>query len=362
MGAIYIMSENTKPNLFDYATKELSQDAVICWLIHWASDYCLEFDRELNRLGRRFVLALLNKHGVRKLPERIETKICQQDKGIDVLAKLSELGPVLLIEDKTDSHIHGKQLENYYNFVIDGKTRLEDVAKEYVYPIYLKTGNQSLAMEQKIKQASKGLHRPYKIFSRSDFLDVLRHYEGEHQALKDYRDHLERYQTDTESFRSWKEQDSQSNWSWASWEGFYRFLENELGDRDGDWGYVSNPSGGFNGFWWNFIDISGSNGSYIYLQLEVDPTNRPYLLCFKVGSVEKEKQQQMKWKWHERILEAGGGRVVKPKVMRVGKTMTVGRWKDEWLAFNGKKIDLSATVENLKEAGKIIERAAKMVS
>ena len=24
------------PNLFDFATKELSQDAVICWLIAWA--------------------------------------------------------------------------------------------------------------------------------------------------------------------------------------------------------------------------------------------------------------------------------------------------------------------------------------
>ena len=25
-----------RPNLVDYATKELSQDAVVCWLIAWA--------------------------------------------------------------------------------------------------------------------------------------------------------------------------------------------------------------------------------------------------------------------------------------------------------------------------------------
>ena len=28
---------NDKPNIFNYATKELSQDAVICWLIDWAA-------------------------------------------------------------------------------------------------------------------------------------------------------------------------------------------------------------------------------------------------------------------------------------------------------------------------------------
>ena len=32
------MSEDkNKPNIFKYATKELSQDAVICWLIEWSS-------------------------------------------------------------------------------------------------------------------------------------------------------------------------------------------------------------------------------------------------------------------------------------------------------------------------------------
>ena len=50
------MSEDTKPkqpNLFDFATKELSQDAMICWLIRWADFRFANTDRELPRLWAR---------------------------------------------------------------------------------------------------------------------------------------------------------------------------------------------------------------------------------------------------------------------------------------------------------------------
>ena len=48
------------PNLFDYATKELSQDAVICWLIDWAGRETNgdPEDEELRQCGLAFVDAL----------------------------------------------------------------------------------------------------------------------------------------------------------------------------------------------------------------------------------------------------------------------------------------------------------------
>ena len=39
------------PNLFYYATKELSQDAFICWLLAWANKECAREDAALNALG-----------------------------------------------------------------------------------------------------------------------------------------------------------------------------------------------------------------------------------------------------------------------------------------------------------------------
>ena len=68
------------PNLFTYSTKELSQDAMICWLIQWADAKYAGVDDQLHRCGRDFVAALLHQHDVASVPERMEVCLCQQDK------------------------------------------------------------------------------------------------------------------------------------------------------------------------------------------------------------------------------------------------------------------------------------------
>ena len=47
----YPGSEQMTPNLFDYATKELSQDAFFCWLLAWADEECRDADSTLHALG-----------------------------------------------------------------------------------------------------------------------------------------------------------------------------------------------------------------------------------------------------------------------------------------------------------------------
>ena len=64
---------DSRPNLFGYATKELSQDAVICWLIAWAGVEQSKYpeDEALRRCGRAFVDALFaqwEKWGYTKRP------------------------------------------------------------------------------------------------------------------------------------------------------------------------------------------------------------------------------------------------------------------------------------------------------
>ncbi len=93
-----------KPNLFCYATKELSQDAMICWLIAWAG--CKEGasseDEKLRRCGRRFVNALLNHKRNAEDPIKLDggmmTCIRQQERGIDVLARIN--GKHVLLMDR----------------------------------------------------------------------------------------------------------------------------------------------------------------------------------------------------------------------------------------------------------------------
>ena len=135
-----------KPNLFDYATKELSQDAVICWLIKWSGTQPEnESEQALRDLGRAFVKALLAKHGAALTGSVSCTELYQQNLGIDVLARVrdEETSHILLIEDKTHSDEHSNQLKRYYNEVLNGKSELKAVRESSIRAIFLKTGNQS---------------------------------------------------------------------------------------------------------------------------------------------------------------------------------------------------------------------------
>ncbi len=354
------MPKQSRPNLFDYATKELSQDAMICWLLKWADDRHANDGTaaELHACGRNFARALLGQHGSTPLPKTLETKIFQQDKGIDVLA---QIGPkhVLLIEDKTGTSEHGEQLRRYYRSVVNGETQLKSVPKQNVYPIFLKTGNQSVASDRQIEAHSEEFHRSFKIFNRNDFLSVLETYTGKHPTLLDYREYLRKKEDETNSFATWHVNE-RPHWPWSSWEGFFRCLESSL--EHSDWGYVPNPSGGFLGFFWKFTDLGTSgHGASIYLQLEVVPEDKErQKLCFKVGDAEKEHQQDLKWQWNSRVMKAGRGLVDRPGVLRVGRTMTVGHWSREWLAFDDCVIDLAKTIQNLKAAETVLEEAVQL--
>ena len=349
-----------KPNLFCYATKELSQDAMICWLISWAA--CKE-DKELQSCGLRFVNALLNhkrdKKESIKLEGVITTRIRQQERGIDVLARINDKY-VLLIEDKTGTTDHSGQLERYYGDVVERRTSFGEVLETDLRPIYFKTGNQSLADDQRIE----GI-KDYRVFNRKDFLEILEDYEGDDSILRSFLRHLQHLECETNSYTEWTRGDNQESW-WA-WEGFFRRLECELktNPRRSKWEYVPNPSGGFFSYWWGESNNDAGWGidDELYLQIEAylewgGRTNTK--LCFKVDSHGKssDQQQDLKRHWHKRVLKAGSGRVVRPRRMRIGNTMTVGLWKDEWITF-GKddKLDIPGTVHNLKQAENVLKTA-----
>ena len=275
-----------KPNLFKYATKELSQDAVICWLIEWSGTQAEdESEQDLRKLGCAFVEALLARHGATLTGGVHSTEIHQQNLGIDVLARVRdhETSHVLLIEDKTDTGQHSVQLERYRQSVLNGDSALKKVHEPSVHLVFLKTGNQSLYKDRRIERDSG-----YKVFARRDFLDVLDRYPGDHPIVTDFREHLRRLETASTGYRHWSRDDDRRNWTWSAWEGFFRFLEDSLLE-DGlledslvpDWGYVSNPRGGFLGFWWHWVDTRA--GDALYLQLEIEPGElERQKLCFKV--------------------------------------------------------------------------------
>ena len=336
------------PNLFAYATTELSQDAVICWLIEWSANSA---ETDLNALGRNLVESLLSRNGQdgkTTLGGAIRSaKILRQAKHIDVLARINDKH-VLLIEDKTESDPHGDQLATYRDAVLSGATDFGAVSENDLFPIYFKTGNQSLAMERSIEQAG------YKVFNRGDFLAVLKGYRGDNAIVLDFVRSLESLEDQTRSFRNWRRTGGEREW--AAWQGLYRELERRLFAWDAKprwsgWGYVHNASGGFLGFWWQPLELDVAHPAYLQLEME--------RLCFKVDAegLSAERQNELKWEWNERITGQHEW-VVKPKVMRRGETMTVAVHEDGWLRYDHEgELDLDATVELLRQAELVLTAA-----
>ena len=87
-----------EPNIFNYATSELSQDALICWLLDWANPVYADLDSDLNQVAIVFIKALFKKHEI-ELPYIQQIQVRRQDNNIDVAAVVNDRY-FLLIEDK----------------------------------------------------------------------------------------------------------------------------------------------------------------------------------------------------------------------------------------------------------------------
>lgn len=341
------------PNIFSFATKELSQDAVICWLIDWAGTDTTGSDEDdaLRRCGRAFVDALFAKWPDWKveLGEEMRTEVLAQHANIDVLARVDSRH-VLLIEDKTDTSAHHGQLDRYWDLVVDGKTPFGEVATDDLFPFYFKTGNHSLRDRQDAEK------QEYAVFDRTDFLAVLDTYAGTNAILVDFRDHLRQWEQDTNSFRWWTKDTKDEERSDRGWEGLYRWIEESallpdcglgLVTSDREWGLLTTQVGGYWGVWIEPKEIGGFS-----LWLEKGRIN------FRLYGSVKEQNRDKEY-WANALSECGGGRLDRPRRLVAAKTkpMCVAEWR-EWLAFGEDgRLDKDGTLQNLVEAKEIVQRA-----
>lgn len=326
-----------KPNLFSFATSELSQDAFICWFLSWADEALKEDDLSLHECAVSFIHQIFSRHSVTP-PEHISTlSVTRQDDYIDVLCVINNEF-VIIVEDKTWTSQHSNQLANYKNKILS-----RGYSESNILPVYYKTEDQS--------NLSKVTKNGYIPLMRQDILNVLACYEGESQILRDYRFYLEEKQQRVESFKKLPV----NNWHWHSWIGFYQYLQNKL--QDGEWGYVSNPSGGFLGYWWWYADKD--NDCAHYLQLEQDR------LCFKISVGDNIDKRKARNYWHKLIVQSAREldvklTVSKPARFGTGTCMTVCIASNQYRAVDSSGvIDLDATLRMLKDAETIIKQASE---
>ena len=324
------MAISTKPNLFDYATGELSQDAFICWLLSWADDKYRESDPAIHSVGQALLQRLFAACNT-PFPQQPHTvEIRKQYKSIDILA-LVDSSHAIIVEDKTFTKHHSGQLERYR------ETIAADFPNHAVLAIYLKTGDQSSYKE--IKDVG------YSPFLRKDLLEVLQVDQSigiQSDIFLDFCRYLARIEQRVVDYQRMPP----ASWHWDCWTGFFIELQSWLGD--GVWDYVPNPSGGFMGFWWHW---RGNK----YLQLENDK------LCFKI-EVEDKTQQAAQWEsWHGALVKTTQNAplsVVRPAHRRSGTWMTVAVLAGDYRKSSETGLlDMKATVELLRQAESLLDAA-----
>lgn len=194
-------------NIFSFAKKELSQDALLCYLVAYAS--VRDASAALREFGRNFVRFLFRagakpdessvpvitpgngepthhsgdcEIGVVRNLEMQYAPRGRRDK-IDVFFQAEVDGKTVsfLIEDKTGTGAHSNQLARYLDAV-----RTDDQLEDFIKPIYLKTGyiysNERVSVEA----------NHYSIVTADDFLHFLedQNVTRNDEILRQYEENL----------------------------------------------------------------------------------------------------------------------------------------------------------------------------
>ena len=211
-----------KPNIFNYAKSELTNDAIICWMLDWTNS-----EHEIYKNLSQDMIRLFTKN---KDLDVESVKIKKQYKNIDILVEVND-SEVIVIEDKVKTSSHSNQLERYKD-TIDNEEFYKNYNKHY---IYYKVGNES--QNNGVEQAG------YTRIKRDEILNIIKKYRDlNNDLLNDYIDYLESIEKTSNMY---KEEDDINKWDWETWEGYYNHLQLKDDIKDGYWHYVSNPKGGF---------------------------------------------------------------------------------------------------------------------
>lgn len=325
-----------KPNIFRFATSELSQDAAICWLLAWANPALKTENPSLHQTAHDFLSSIFEAAG-KKLPDCISSlEVMRQNGNIDILCVLNS-EYLIVIEDKTASVQHSNQLERYKLHAVE---RLK-FSTEKTILVYLQTGDQG--------SYSEALKHGYTVLRRNAILSILESPCGmaarsRSDILEDFSSHLRRKEDAVQSYACKKVDE----WSTSSWKGFFIKLQDTL--SEGNWRKVPNAGGGFMGFWYGSRKTEDCK---LYVQLEEKQ------LCFKVAVSQGSNLKNIRKKWHKKLLEGCAELsfpVCRPDRFGTGATMTVAVFPEDYRFTTADGIiDLDRTAKRLAEARAVMD-------
>lgn len=346
------------PNLFKYATSELSQDAFIIYLIKWAADDLRFIDSSLHNCGKKLVNSFLESFQHETINKITSINIIHFEEKIDIACEINS-EHILIIEDKIHTSQHSNQLKRYKECV---EKNLNGRKATF---IYFKTGNQG--------STNAVENNGFKPYFRSSLLQILNEYDGINQIINDFKNHWNSYEERFQSYTT----TPYKNWSQIHWYGFFDSLKMQT---NGVYKKVNNPSGGFVCFFLQEQKImKAENGSYGIIKIQLEQEK----LCLKLsfsepGLKDKSKSEKTtliaKWiKSHRNTiyktfkkqlnaLEIDGN---KPIRFGSGANVTVFKFTKTYLMSRPddiELIDVEGTVAYLEKLNQFIHDIAKKIT
>ena len=184
----------TRPNIFNYAKKELSQDAVICWLL----ECCHSDDDKYRQIGIDFVRFILDNENIKEKDIELEKDSPRsQYKNMDVYANIrvgKTIIPVIF-EDKTDTFLHDNQESKYIEKIEKLKTGslFNDNGlcwREKAQYVFFKTGYVFDWQREVIENLDKNINAEVKSIYIDDILNFISKHKDKEFMLADYYEYL----------------------------------------------------------------------------------------------------------------------------------------------------------------------------
>ena len=204
-------------NLFDYATKELSQDAFLRWLFE---NYNCE-NKSVKQVFRKLFDSFTNNKLKDKEITNLET--VAQWKNIDVSIWFNVDGKehLIVIEDKTESGIHGNQLKNYNKKIKEHNEYWRKRGENYRTERYLKNEENIFRVFYKTNIIDQSERSCAENCGWDNIYDINRIYalfseiNTDNEVLQYYKEHIKKIYCDANRVFS------PSEWNLISWHSFF---------------------------------------------------------------------------------------------------------------------------------------------
>lgn len=280
------------PNIFDYATKELSQDAFFCYLSSFAlPENRTKFPVQANVADKFLQLCGLPAN------ERPET-VQQQYHKIDIMITTARY--ILIIEDKTASDEHSNQIARYIDLIRDIPDNDDNSflfcnhSLKNICVCFLKTAD--YVRDYELPEEDKYSDIAVCSLRRKDIYDLLQNDLGNDYILQSFFAYLHKKEERANILT-----DNVIDWSHYKW---FAYLEKILlkhchGNRKAfNMGWVPTPDGSFYGCWFDYNPIYTADKktellcAYKQMAIRFDKHGKTCQvdLCYKFYTADKLKK------------------------------------------------------------------------